>query len=149
MKQVRRSYDGCPEVEVFDGEIKATVQADGTTVGITLIPEFLTDVDTGLPSWVDRCAARITQGIADLEAIKAHVADDPSALNDLSFLGLKNVFWLDDGEAPLTKAEFMNRLRLYDVNHTDESMDLFFDDGGMFLGHSIMVTKPDRVELVG
>jgi hypothetical protein len=146
VKRVRRSYDGCPEVEVFDGEIKATIQADGTAVGIILIPEFLTDVDTDLPSWVDRCAARIIRAIADLEAFKAQVADD--------LLPLKNSGWLGDGEAPLTKAEFITRLRLDGVNHYDESMDLFFDDGGMFLGHSLMVTiegehKPDRAQLVG
>lgn len=146
VKQVRRSYDGCPEVEVFDGQIRATIQADGAAVGIILSPEFLGDADTDLPSWVDRCAARIMRAIADLEALKAHVADD--------LWPLKNDLWLADGEAPLTKAEFMNRLRLNGVEHTDEWMHIYFNDGGMFLGHAVMVSiegdhKPDRPRLVG
>jgi hypothetical protein len=146
VKQVRRSYGGCPEVEVFDGKIEATVQADGTAVDIILSPEFLGDADTDLPSWVDRCAARIIRAIADLEAFKTQVADD--------LLPLKNSGWLGDEEAPLSKAEFMSRLRLTGVNHSDNIMDLFFDDDGMFLGHWLMVSiegdhKPDPAQLVG
>jgi hypothetical protein len=144
VKQVRRRYDGeLEESEVFDGEIKATVQADGAAVGITLIPELVRD----LAEWVDRCAARIMQAIADIDAIKAHAADD--------HLPIKNKDWLQDGEAPLSKPDFIKRLSLNGMNLLDdEGMDLFFDDGGLFAGHSIIVSieedgKPGYVQLFG
>jgi hypothetical protein len=55
VKRVRRRFDGGPEVDIFDGEIRATIQADGREVRIGLTPELVTD----LPNWVDRCAARV------------------------------------------------------------------------------------------
>src|SRR5262245_39450135 len=130
VKQVRRSYDGCPEIDAFDGQINATLQADGTAVRINLTPEFAgLDPGDDLTSWVDRCTDRILRAIADLEAIKAHVADD--------HMPMKNDGWLQEGELPLSKAEFMGRLTLYAINFLDdEGMDLFFDDGGLFAGHS-------------
>jgi hypothetical protein len=143
VKQQRRSFDGGPEVDVFSGDIKGTVQADGATVRINLTPELVTD----LPSWVDRCAARVTQAIAGLESIKAHAADD--------HLAILNKHWLDDGEPPLSKADFMGRLRLSAVNFLDdEFMDVFFDDGDLFAGHSVIVAieedgTPGQVQLFG
>ena len=144
VKQVRRRYDGEPEEsEVFDGEIKATVQADGAPVDIMLTPELVTD----LADWVDRCAARVMQTIADLDAIKAHAAND--------HLPIKNKDWLQDGEAPLSTPDFIKRLRLNGMNLLDDDgMNLFFNDGGLFAGHSIVVSieedgKPGYVQLFG
>ena len=70
MPQDRAASDDGPEVDVFSGAIKATVQADGATVRVNFTPELVTD----LPTWVDRCAVRVMQAIAGLEAIKAHAA---------------------------------------------------------------------------
>src|SRR5262245_31676404 len=130
VKQVRRRYDGEPEEsEVFDGQIDATVQADGAAVDITLIPELVTAVAAG----GDRCAVRVMQALADLETIKAHAADD--------HLPIKNKDWLRDGEAPLSKPDFIKRLRLNGMNLLDDDgMDLFFGDDGLFAGHSIIVS---------
>jgi hypothetical protein len=68
---------------------------------------------------------------------------------------MKNEYWLQEGELPLSKPEFMGRLTLYAINFLDdEFMDVFFHDGGLFAGHSILVDiekdgKPGRVQLVG
>jgi len=76
---------------------------------------------------------------------KAHVAEDEET----------KVPWLTDGEAPLTKPEFIGRLTLCGINFLDdEFMKLFFNDGGLFFGHSIIVDiekdgKPGQVQLFG
>jgi len=143
VKQERQRFDGGPEVDVFSGTIKGTVQADGATVRINLTPELVTD----LPGWVDRCAARVMQAIAGLDAIKAHAADD--------HLPIFNKHWHDDGEPPLGKPDFVSRLRLSGVNFLDdEFMDVFFDDGDLFAGHSVIVAieedgTPGQVQLFG
>jgi hypothetical protein len=131
-----------PEVQVFDGEINATVPVDGKLVPVSMSPVEITE----LSSWVDRCGNRVVGVISDLEAVKAHVADD--------HLPIKNEHWLRDGEPPMSKSEFIGHLQLCGVNFFDDSMDVFFDDGGMFSDHSIIVhfedgAAPGGIELFG
>jgi len=143
LKRARRRYerDG-PELDVLDGEIGGKIQADGTAVYIALCPHLIGD----LPDWVERCAARIMQAVGDLPALKAHVADD--------HLSLKNERWLERGEPPVSRSEFIGRLRLNSVSvHDDDAVEVFFSDGGLFGGHFLIVTiengKPGEVALAG
>jgi Uncharacterized protein conserved in bacteria (DUF2262) len=143
LKRARRRYekDG-PELDVLDGEIGGKIQADGAAVSVALCPHLITD----LPDWVDRCAARIMQTVAGLPALKAHVAED--------HLPLKNERWLERGEPPVSRPEFIERLRLSSVSvHDDDAVEVFFSDGGLFGGHFLIVTiedgKPGEVSLAG
>lgn len=46
----------------------------------------------------------------------------------------------------LTQEEFANKLRLNAINVTGSMIDLFYDDEGMFWGHSVIVTSMDGTE---
>ncbi len=55
-------------------------------------------------------------------------------------LKLKNRSWLGDGEKPLTESQFLKRLKLrgiYIMPRRRFALD--FDDGDLFLGHSVIV----------
>ncbi len=56
----------------------------------------------------------------------------------------------------LTEAEFANKLTLHSVNVSGAMLDFFYDDGNMFLGHTVVVNFLDgtnftdaRAELFG
>ncbi len=68
-----------------------------------------------------------------IESSLSVIAD--SAANDL--LDIFNSNWNED--KPLTKAQFLSRIRLTDVSLGDDLITLYFDDGGLFLGHLIEV----------
>jgi hypothetical protein len=143
LKRARQRYekDG-PELDVLDGEIGGKIQADGDAVSVALCPRLISD----LPDWVDRCATRVTRTVADLPALKAHVADD--------HLALKNQRWLERGEPPVSRPDFIDRLRLKSVSvYDDDVVEVFFSDGGLFGGHFLIVTiedgRPGEVALAG
>jgi len=57
-------------------------------------------------------------------------------------LPVKNENWLDEdeGEAPLTPQQFLRRMKLESIiANPDGSFEFWFDDGDLFLGHSIQV----------
>lgn len=50
--------------------------------------------------------------------------------------------WAEDGEEPITKERFMERMELESVEiRADSSLEFWFADGDMFYGHSIHVTS--------
>lgn len=60
-------------------------------------------------------------------------------LKDL--LDLKNGTWLEKGEKKLTANDFLRRISLSSVIvYSDGSFEFWYDDGDLFLGHSIMVS---------
>lgn len=49
--------------------------------------------------------------------------------------------WAEDGEEPITREQFMERMELESVEiRADGSFEFWFNDGEMFYGHSIHVT---------
>lgn len=70
-------------------------------------------------------------------------------------LELKNESWLDEDEAPVTEAEFRERMRLESVTvHPDGGFTFWHEDGDLFWGHSIQVggtlaEGPDYAEIAG
>ena len=56
------------------------------------------------------------------------------------FLGLKNDAWLDEDETKFSKEEFKERLTLNSITvQADGQFEFWYDDGDLFLGHSIRV----------
>lgn len=56
-----------------------------------------------------------------------------------SMLPLKNRYWLDAGEPPLSPARFQSRLNLELVQiKADDSCEFWYQDGYLFLSHSIV-----------
>jgi len=72
-----------------------------------------------------------------------------------SLLPRKNKRWLDEGEAPVTAAEFRARMRLESVTVDHEGGFTFWhDDGELFQGHAIEITGnlrdgPTRADIPG
>lgn len=55
-------------------------------------------------------------------------------------LELKNGTWLKDDERPFDAERFMRRLRLDSIHvGSGDALEFWFDDGGLFWGHSIRV----------
>jgi len=56
-------------------------------------------------------------------------------------LTLKNENWLGDDEAEVSPAEFKRRMKLEAVTVApDGEIEFWFEDGGLFLGHSIQIS---------
>jgi len=64
-------------------------------------------------------------------------------------LSLKNETWLEENEKPISKSQFISRIKLTNISFfSDLSAELYFDDGQLFWGHTIVIdiTKSGRVE---
>jgi len=60
-------------------------------------------------------------------------------------LGTHNAVWLQEGESPKSAQDFMHRMSLSTVSVSSEpGFELWYDDGNLFLGHSILV-KANRI----
>lgn len=69
----------------------------------------------------------------NLKKIKNYCADE--------LLDLKNNDWVENEENKVSKIEFIERMTPEAINiFEDWSMELFFDDGDLFYGHSIIVS---------
>jgi hypothetical protein len=69
-------------------------------------------------------------------------------------LPLKNEHWREDGEPEVTAAQFEARLTLESISVTDDLLEFWFDDGELFLGHTICVAGtladgPTETDIVG
>jgi len=63
-------------------------------------------------------------------------------------LGLKNSTWLDENETQITEKNFLKKVKLTSVNFFDDtSFELYYDDGNIFGGHSIVVSITANKEL--
>jgi len=127
-----------PEADLLDGEIGGRVQVDGAVVTVALCPHSVTQ----LSGWVDACATRIMDTIANVDAIKAHVAE-------------RRPDWREPGGVAVGNVEFAGRLQLLSLSHHDDTMTATFNDGGLYGGHFFVVSiaadgKPDDdVDLAG
>jgi hypothetical protein len=113
------------EVDVLEGEISGSVQAYGAVVRLILVPRLVARGD--LPTWVDQCATRLMDAIANLGAVKAHVAKQRPE-------------WIP--MEPISDLEFVNRLRLTDLSvYSDGRVSVGFDfnDGDELAGFSATV----------
>lgn len=54
-------------------------------------------------------------------------------------LELKNEVWLDENEELLTPEQFKTRIMLKSIAIWSDGVELYHDDGDLFLGHSILV----------
>jgi hypothetical protein len=55
-------------------------------------------------------------------------------------LEVKNGSWLNEGELPMSEAQFMRKMKLESITvEEDGSFDFWFEDGDIFWGHSIEV----------
>lgn len=53
----------------------------------------------------------------------------------------KNDNWLDEGESPVTREEFIGRMRLESITtYPEGEFELWHNDGELFWGHSILVS---------
>jgi hypothetical protein len=129
---------GAQEAELLDGEIRGKIQSDDGVVTVALCPHLVTDLAT----WIDRCATRILDTLARLDAVKAHVA-------------ARRPDWREPGEPLISNTEFVARLRLLDLSHYDDKMTATLNDGGLYGGHFFLVTIEedgtlnDEVDLAG
>ncbi|QKJ29867.1 DUF2262 domain-containing protein [Mucilaginibacter mali] len=68
---------------------------------------------------------------------------NPEAVNEViirDLLQLKNDNWLNEDETPLTKESFLKSIRLTSIGfYEDTNFSLYYDDGDLFFGHTIIV----------
>ena len=98
---------------------------------------------------------------AALQAAHALWADDAAweqrvrAYAVEQLLPLKNEYWLDEDEAPLTPEAFTARMTLRSIGLTPEGgFDFWHDDGDLFGGHAIRIsgslaTGPSEADIPG
>lgn len=104
--------------------------APGQPVGISIGVEE-DDPDTEPTAEIQR-ARLLLDGLAELEPEARQLAAD-------ELLDIYNEEWNDDD--PLSAEEFMTRLTLEDIGiAADGSAELFYQDGGLFAGHAVLVS---------
>lgn len=55
------------------------------------------------------------------------------------FIDLKNTEWKDKDDKPVTKNEFISKLKLKTLYFRSNYCEFWFDDDGLFYGHSLIV----------
>ncbi|HSD83193.1 MAG TPA: DUF2262 domain-containing protein [Anaerolineae bacterium] len=56
-------------------------------------------------------------------------------------LALKNEVWLEEGEGPVTAADFRARLTIDSIGvYANRKAEFFFRDGGLFWGHTVLLS---------
>lgn len=67
-------------------------------------------------------------------------AAEPKKYAAKKLLKLKNKNWLEPHEKNLTESGFVKKMKLTSIGiNSDKSIIIFYDDGGLFRGHSIIV----------
>lgn len=75
--------------------------------------------------------------LANMESWAAKVTDYAAA----NLLELKNDSWLDEGEQPITREEFIRRMQLESITaYPEGAFEFWHHDGDLFWGHSILVS---------
>jgi hypothetical protein len=127
-----------PEIDVLEGEISGSIQADGAAVPFVLVPRLVATAD--LPTWVDQCASSLMGTIANLDAIKAHVAK-------------RRPEWIP--MEPISDLEFVSHLRLTELSaYSDGSVSVSFrfhyhnnyDDGDQVAGLTAGIEPDGRLD---
>ena len=63
-------------------------------------------------------------------------------------LALKNSTWLEEGENKIDEKKFINKLLLESVQFHEDSFELYFEDGNLFLGHTIIYSEDKNGNLI-
>ena len=108
---------------VYDGRLR---WYEGTVRGL---PVAVHDAS------LDDALALAARVVANLDAVRQAAED--RAVADL--LPLKNEAWLDEGEPSVPEAEFRRRLQFESVTAFADGAELYFADGDLFWGHTVVV----------
>ncbi len=102
---------------IFGQRVKVSFNPDHVKVGLK---KYASDLKL-LIDWIKKNRKNIEDKVAD------------------KLLKLKNSTWLEDGEDKLNELDFIRRIKLEDIQFfNDYSFELYFDDGNIFLGYSII-----------
>jgi hypothetical protein len=64
-------------------------------------------------------------------------------------LEIKNKEWTDKDEKEITGEEFVNLMSIDDISISDQTVDFYFNAGGMFTDHSIIVrTRGENFDFI-
>ena len=111
--------------------------APGRRVGVSLSVED--DDPDAAPTAAIAHAGRVLNSLAELEPEARQLAAD-------ELLEIYNEEW-NDGD-PLSPDEFVTRLTLEDIGlAADGSAELFYQDGGLFAGHTVLVSLDEAGNL--
>ncbi|RZK57401.1 MAG: DUF2262 domain-containing protein [Pedobacter sp.] len=78
--------------------------------------------------------------------IKSKSLIDEAIISKL--LQLKNDSWLDEDQQPVTKEDFIKSMQLISIDFaSNAAFDLYFDDGDLFYGHTIIVNVNSKREI--
>jgi hypothetical protein len=81
--------------------------------------------------------------IESAERLVITIKDWDKKARDLAakeLLSVKNDFWLEEGEAEVTAEQFKKRMKTKSITvHENGRFDFWYEDGDLFLGHSIEV----------
>lgn len=129
-------FDGVPTIRHGQRDIKIQMSCDDQPLEITL--ELAAEVVRCLPE-LDKIAKQIA--VADLRETYNHGWNEYDEIQeDGSLKAVSN--------PQLSEAEFEAKLSLNAVNVTgDRMIDFFYEDEGMFWGHSVVVNSLKGVDL--
>lgn len=113
-----------------DDYYEGTVEFEGNSVDFSL--------GTYKVANVDECLERGRSVVQSLSAVirraKAHAAN--------RLLALKNDTWEEEDGRMIDQSEFESRITIASITVEHHGMlVLYFDDGGLFFGHDILVTE--------
>ena len=128
-------FDSIATIQYGSREIKVQISRDDQPFEITL--KLAAEVVRYLPK-LDELARRVA--VADLRETYNHGWNEyDEAQKDGSFKAVSN--------PQLSEAEFAAKLSLNALNVTgDRMIEFFYDDEGMFWGHSVVVTSPNGTD---
>lgn len=129
VKTIRGEANGKP----FETEIKtysSKLSVWGRTVDISFDPN---DLNSDLDGFVTRLSRQAQWIIIS----RAQIEDNIIA----ELLELKNSTWLEEGQKPVTRAQFLKAIVLTGITfYSDDSFEMYFADGNLFWGHTILVS---------
>ena len=114
------------------------------SVGIRFDP---TELEIPLKDYIEQLNEKLNWIAANRKTIEETICHE--------LLETKNEDWLEEGEKEVSEKDFMKRLTLEDINFFDDSSaELYFNDGDLFWGHSIVIDlsadyQLDDIKLAG
>lgn len=80
----------------------------------------------------ERSYSKVQWTYTEIEKIKAFACK--------KLISLKNDFWLDDYETPISSKQFISRIKISSISvDEDDSLEINFYDGNLFFGHLIYI----------
>ena len=121
------------ELDASADRYESTVEIDGESVWVRVSSAAFDD------------KARLEEVIAVVTRENDRLLD--AVVDDL--LEDKNDSWLEDGEDPLTEAEFRRKLKVAAINiGPGGEVELLLDESGMFWGHVLTVRLDSEFQVV-